>query len=448
MCYTPNLVTTSVILPPPDCASPMVVSEDGNTCDIPCPFPVFTSDTQTRVEWAFVAPGLLGLVLCVFICLDALFVICEARGGRRRRILRGMVSSGTPNNVVSSTDSPDPTSGGSTGDRQVRASTLYVLLGSLLGIVYFFIGPLMTLLFWSDISCSESLISLQALSSGTLPPEPSACVAQRVSPFVLQAIFNLILYAMVRVYLVISSQVKHMKDRSKRLIDVALVGYCMGVPVLTLIIAFALDQLSTNPFTGSVQLSRQSTICQFRLSKGVEWILTFAPFIVTGVAVTGISVLITLKLVVAREKLGTAGIVKARTTSDDALRLLIFRLVALGLITFILLIIVIVSSSLVTNELEAFTPAFTTYFTCSIEQLSCLNCAFSFLPFSPPQPLTRTNAEVERLTMERHCLGAHAQSCRFGRATRVDELHRGSLWNVLRCAVRFAAVQGVYGRLR
>ena len=377
-CTSPDAtIQPPLALPPPTCVLPMILSADNHTCVIPCPFPIYTYDTQIQMEWAFVGPALAGLVLCIFTCLDSLFVIYDSTGGRFGRAIKGMFGSSSQQPSSSNPGSGSPRaqpSGGSAGNRQVRASTLYVLVGSLLGLLYFILGPLQTLLYWDQVSCSTPTLSLQDASTGSLPVEPSACAAQRVAPFILQAIFNLILYAMIRVYWVISRRVQTMSDRDRKMLEAALVFYCVGLPIVTFICAIALDKISTDVFAATVQLARQSTVCQYRLTQVQEWILTFVPFITTGVGVTLMSIRIAYKLVVAKGKLGTAGILKAKTASDVALQLLIFRLMALGLITFIVLIIVIGSTSLVSSELNRFAPAYAEYVNCLITHVSCVDC--------------------------------------------------------------------------
>jgi len=63
----------------------------------------------------------------------------------------------------------------------------------------------MTLAYGNDVSCSTSTYAPIDIAQGDLPPEPAPCVAQRSAPFALQALFNLILYSMVRVYMTIGT---------------------------------------------------------------------------------------------------------------------------------------------------------------------------------------------------------------------------------------------------
>jgi hypothetical protein len=65
-CGTPNtsISASQFALPPPVCAPPLALSASGTECMIPCPLPVFDEGTQRRIQWAFIAPALLGVVLC------------------------------------------------------------------------------------------------------------------------------------------------------------------------------------------------------------------------------------------------------------------------------------------------------------------------------------------------------------------------------------------------
>ena len=68
MCTDANDTLTSAdfALPPPLCNPPMQTSADGKDCIVSCPFPVFPDATQRGIQWAFIAPALIGVVLCAF----------------------------------------------------------------------------------------------------------------------------------------------------------------------------------------------------------------------------------------------------------------------------------------------------------------------------------------------------------------------------------------------
>jgi len=199
-------------------------------------------------------------------------------------------------------------------------------------------------------------------------------VAQRAAPFLLQAIFNLILYSMFHVYMSVHTEFRRMSDYRLREIDAMLLAYCAGLPVLTLIIAFSIDHLDFDAYTVSLQLSRQSTYCQVRVSQAAEWLLVFVPFITTGLGVVGLSASIIATLRDVQSKLATVGH-KARTAGDVALYLFMQRLMGLGLATFFVLIIVIASTSAYTAQLSKFAPAFITNFQCLTANIACVDCS-------------------------------------------------------------------------
>jgi len=376
-CTSPDLnVAPPEGLPAPVCLLPLVLSSDAKSCVIPCPFPIYTSDVQQQIEWAFVAPAIVGLVLCVFTLCDSLLVIgASAPAGGFKLGLKTFFGTGSQDASSNNADSSGPRVQQQHRPRkQVRASTRYVLVGSLLGVLYFMLGPLPALLHWDQVSCSAPTIDIGNVAAGSQPPEPDACAAQRVAPFVLQALFNLILYAMVRVYWVMSRGIRQMSTRHRQAVEAVLVTYCVGLPLVTFIAAISLDKYSPLVFDAIVQLARQSTVCQYRLTRTQEWLLTFAPFISTGVGVTVVSARVAYALAVAKWQLATAGVIKARTAADVAMQQLILRLTMLGIITFIVLIIVIASTSLVTTELGTFAPAYETYVNCLISHISCVDC--------------------------------------------------------------------------
>jgi hypothetical protein len=219
----------------PNCALPLVLGLDSSgapACLVPCPFPVFDADARSQVQLAFVSPAFFGLACCVFVLLDSLWVIFEttngfALGAFARKYL-GATSGGTA--TVTSGAGTAQTSGTGVRNRQVRATTLYSLAGSSLGILYFMLGPLPTLIKRSDVSCGGVYeFSFQDILDGTVDYTDDSCRAQRVAPFVLQLCFNLVLYAMIKVLTVVSERFKKLEDRGKLIFDTFWVLYCAGV---------------------------------------------------------------------------------------------------------------------------------------------------------------------------------------------------------------------------
>jgi len=66
MCTDANtsLTFADFALPPPLCNPPMQISANGKQCIVSCPFPVFPEATQRSIQWAFIVPALVGVVLC------------------------------------------------------------------------------------------------------------------------------------------------------------------------------------------------------------------------------------------------------------------------------------------------------------------------------------------------------------------------------------------------
>jgi len=401
-CSTPpNQVNISdVTLPVLACPSPLVMDDTGQQCVMPCPFSVFDETDLLGVYAAYTTPAILGFLLCCLVLLDSLWLIGLSYGWQERMMSPGS-SRFLPNlNLRSKRSANGPqswsinpsahsdrsllqrnanTSGnnasastGHAAKKPVQTSTWYAAAGSLLGMLYFVLGPLGTLMHGSSISCGADTIDLFVIGQGAFQIEPDACIAQRCSIFVLHAIFNLVMNSMVRVYVVVRGE--RMSERNATILNVVLDGWCVGEPLLAILLAFYLDALSTNVFEASVQLSRQSAVCMVRLTSAAEWVLLYVPIIVTGCVVMVVSYLIA-KLLVRSRRLVAKN--KQSSSNDLAMRLLIKRLVGLGLITFATLVVVIASSVSYTLQLSKFSPALVTYLQCvqSVgDSLPCVDC--------------------------------------------------------------------------
>jgi len=362
----------------------------GGACVVPCPYPVYNQDESFMARTCFIVPGVVALALCAFVLFDSFWVIFEATGGdvgnfmRKYGLIRNTNAMSSANDMTSGVGgSQMMTSRSGDGSRktQLRASTLYALLGAALGIIYFCLGPLISLIKGGNVSCApgNDFFNLGDAANATSPVrdiQTSACRAQRVVPFVLQAIFNLILYAMVKVLLVVSNKSKDMSDAQKIRVDIALVAYCALYPILNLIISTQIDGLSTNLELANVQISRQAIICVMRFENtGIEFALIFLPYILTGVFICYLCFWIfrhlrTVQLQVA----GLQANAKQRTASDTALRLLLIRLGFLGVGTFIVLVILMATTGVVMNGLGIYGPAFEHWFACEAAARSCESC--------------------------------------------------------------------------
>jgi len=145
----------------------------------------------------------------------------------------------------------------------------------------------------SSVSCTpgSDVIDLGAVYAG-VDYSTLWCRAQRTAPFIVQMLFNLVLYSMVRVYLIVFTPLRMnpLTKRTKHALQYATVGYCIGVPWLCLGLALGLDYLDTGPTTSQAQYASQAALCVPRLSsQRVEFAVVYLPYIVTGAAVVVVS---------------------------------------------------------------------------------------------------------------------------------------------------------------
>lgn len=404
-CYDAIVISTPLNVDSQGCNHPQV-EKDGQ-CVYACPFPIYESQDRETAVIVFAAPGVLGFVLCLFVFVDSflevlgsndaerafarlvgkrsahaiLFLsfpsVCNRRGGNDHSTTSrgGRDSAENHNNNDSSIVNPrDPnrqhdtsTTAGSEEKRKkkaLRAATIYALLGSTLGIVFFCIGPLMSLLYGSSISCShpDSFIVIPQITNESDPNRDvttSACKTQRFAPFVLQAIFNLILYSIVRLTLAVRN-VKLRTVRSRAAFNAGLIGYCLGVPLIAAIVSAWLDHLSSVAQTATIQLARQGLLCTFRFEDArTEFALTFLPFVVTGVLIClatyyvwkHLSALQKQVEVLTRNEPSPKAHPGSRSAGSLALALLVQRLAYLGLATFLTFIVLMSVSGGITDKL-------------------------------------------------------------------------------------------------
>ena len=168
--------------------------------------------------------------------------------------------------------------------------------------------------------------------------------------------FNLILFTIVKVYEVVSDRYRKLPAKVKTGMNVALHFYCWAVPIIMLIAAALTDKLSTDLTTGMVQFIRQTSVCFLRFEDpNIEIVLVYLPFIITGVLVSALSVSVLLSIRRVQDKVaGTANAKNAET--ELAMRLLILRLAGLGLGTFVVLIVLMITTSLFESQVNAFGP--------------------------------------------------------------------------------------------
>jgi len=132
-CYHPSRPSPSAALiqstEPDTCHQPFVTGVDaqGNpSCVVPCPFPVFTDAELNAVQVAYEVPGIIGFTLCALVFVDTVWFLCDA-GGLSLGLARGCCHCSRVRAVP-----------------PIRPITWYTLVGSLLAITFFCIGPLCT----------------------------------------------------------------------------------------------------------------------------------------------------------------------------------------------------------------------------------------------------------------------------------------------------------------
>jgi hypothetical protein len=403
-CWNPPTTISTEIQVVVTCTDPFILNVEAQTCILPCPFPVFDPNQAMDIRAALIGPAIAGVILCVFVFLDALLVVLDSRNVRLNCCYScvGRARAAMSSEHVSTVQSSGAGSASNAGHRQVkkqiRASTYYALLGGICGVTYFLVGPLPSLLFANDVSCGGQSLDFNQILAGTSPQDPAGCLAQRASPFVLQLMFNLILFAMVKIFMVIDDRAKKLEANAKRLIGAALYCYCVGLPVLCLSVTFSLDKLSTEGAVASIQLARQATLCQARVSQLAEIILIYLPFILTGILVTIVSIVILFKIKAVQDKVATLSTSgpgspqKVKSAGDIALQQLMQRLAFLGLATFVVLIVLIASTSVFLSELTAYAPV------CSLLVVDLPPCIFRLLSCTFPAKLPGSSATTALAT--------------------------------------------------
>lgn len=235
------------------------------------------------------------------------------------------------------------------------------------------------------------------------------CRAQRITPFILQAIFNLVLYAIAQVTLVVINF--KLDARRRRRLDLLLVLYCLGVPVLCLIIHLYLDQLSLTLRIAVNQLTRDAVICVPRYeTAAIEVSLIFLPYIVVALSLRIFRYLRTVQKQVAWLQSHST----QKSGSNTSLNLLLVRLGALGVLTFIVLIVLMAVTGFVMVRNDEYGTNFYNWYACETAGRSCETC------------------EVKKALMD---------ASRVPRPPALhDVLHRPSIWLLLCGSIRFTLV--------
>lgn len=338
------------------CADPFE-SQNGS-CVIPCPYPILPRATLDALTWAYVVPALAGLVLCSVTLADVTSYLLPRIAARFMFSLK----------FASASSSSDPT----TSPPRVSINTHQALAagGSVLGIMYFGLGPGITLTYGADVSCADGGhgVTIADVAAGRADQSTTACRAQRVAPFVLQWLQALVLLALVKLYLQSSYVLRHGALEARIVLwSVALYAIC--VPLVCLAVTMSIEGLSNDIFLGQVHLSRQSVVCVPRFnSVALEMVLVHLPFFVTGAATVMLTVVVHRKLAVFR---GAVAKNQQRSHLDD----LLARLSLLGSASFAVLVVMAVCTSVLQTQLQNFGEPFANSFVCqTVSHSPCVDC--------------------------------------------------------------------------
>ena len=417
------------------CPAPLEPDSGSSECVLACPLPLWTDAALSSIQWAFIAPGLVGVVLATFVFVDSLATVLTAAGvttdvvrARLGAVLSRHAATSPSAKSGSAASNPAALAAAATADvpeavvpsvvvvssvgglpvsqqasaasprfplvaarrhrdpeavshvrlrklTRVRSSTVYALAGSALCIVYFFIGPFASLVRGNQVSCSDdpsAVVTNEDVVQGTADVSGPMCRAQRASPFVLQLIFNLMLYALAEMLSASRSFAHAPSKRARAAWRVALVVYCFGMPLACLIAAMSLDQLSTNLITGTEQLLRSAAVCALRVDQTTEIVLVFVPFCITGALVVATSGYVFR--VLRRAQRATAGLKAVQSATDASLNSLVERLAGLGLLTLCVLVAQMVATGIVQEQLTVFSAAFAAFWICGSVATACTNC--------------------------------------------------------------------------
>lgn len=393
----PSTASSSLISMAVTCEFPFVVGDVNGTlqCVVPCPFPLYSTSELSSVQWAFAIPALIGGFLCILVLLDSCWQFVSITQGSWAHLFANSSSAQNSSSAASPpgspTRSPRKMIGGpkfaaphvTRNFGRVPVSTYYALVGSVFGIAYMIVAAVPILIKKQNVSCNAqgSFVQYADIRAGSGDQSDFLCKMQRTSPFIVMEVFNLILFSMYRVYLVVSGLKKRFTGGQAMLVEIFTIFYCFGWPIVCLGVCLALDKLTTSILDVNQQLARQSSVCWPRLDITVEVIFIFLPFIITGIMICVLSLFIFSLLRKHSNQMRSiiaADDVRAEGTSgghaNRSMELLMRRLAVLGLASFVLLIVFMVSTSSFQSALAIFSPLFTAYFLCKTTSNSCVDC--------------------------------------------------------------------------
>lgn len=329
------------------CAPPLRPSTNASstTCVIGCPSPALSRASVDAVQYVYAALGVLAFVLNVVVLASEV-----------RQVLV----------------------------HRVRVTTNFrlVVLGTSLSVVWFLLGPLHVFVYGAVVSCpthGEELTNTEVFFGLDRRGDSVGCRMQRASPFVLQWIFNVVLFVLMRTVMATQTFTRS-SVRAWACLDRVVALYCVLVPAICLVVATVLDAPSTNPAVAQTQMARSSTVCVPRLANAVvEFMLVAFPLCVTGVAVVVLALVVTHRL--RQNHRNVVGLVPSQdavVTSREpssspppppshmvGMRGLARRVTVLGLTSAVLVTLEILASGIFVHACEAWGPAFDAFFACA-----------------------------------------------------------------------------------
>ena len=148
--------------------------------------------------------------------------------------------------------------------------------------------------------------TLTSIDGYTIPyREQILCHLNRLSIYVLQGLFNVVLFSMAKVSWVVSGAARK-KSKTYLMLNKILLSYCVFTPLLCMLIAtvltyakyFDLSPESLSEF--NYHHSRWIFLCGPRIGPVAETVLMYAPFVVTGFFSTMLSVHVAKEIAAAR----------------------------------------------------------------------------------------------------------------------------------------------------
>jgi len=234
-----------------------------------------------------------------------------------------------------------------------------------LGVVFFIIGPLPSLVLGDQVSCNPSMpyVSNAAIIEGDADTSTSWCIAQRCAPFVVQLIFNMLFYVLMRLNFIVSPQFQRAGARKQRAAKAALYFFSFGYPIACLIAAMATDKLSDSDEVAPQQMLLSSAVCSLRLDADTVFVLVSLPLVLTGALIVAAAAYAWTRVRNTREK--AAQFQATRAERDDRVDDLILRLGFAGLATLAIVVVYLITSSLSTSQINAYGGYFALLLQCA-----------------------------------------------------------------------------------